>query len=269
MSRPDPHAPSGPARIYVYGLIRLADDDGSRLPLGIDGAPVHIVAEGEFGALSSCLPGDLDKEMLDPDAAKNAVLAHHGVLQAASDRETVLPLRFGTVFSDDAGIRTALAAHHGVLAAALQHLQGSREWGVKIFVDRDVLSRGLSSPALIDAEQELAEAPQGKSFFLKRRIAEMRDAESERAIAHDLASIRLQLCEASRGEAAMNCQTAAVTGRSDDMVWNGAYLVARSAEAHFFAVVRCLEEMFEARGYHCAINGPWPPFNFADCNLEA
>ncbi len=49
---------------------------------------------------------------------------------------TVLPLRFGAVFSDDDGVATALAMHCDALWEALDRVDGAREWGVKIFVIR-------------------------------------------------------------------------------------------------------------------------------------
>lgn len=255
--------------VYVYGLVR--GDGVADSPAGIGGAAVRIVAEGGIGALASELAAGLDVEMRDPDTAKAAVLAHHGVLQAVVGRQTVLPLRFGTVFCDDGGIRSAIAAHRGFLVEALQRLDGSREWGVKIFCDRDVLGGGIGavSPALSAAEKELSGAPQGKAFFLRRRMAQMREREIDRTLAHDLEDLRRCLRELSHGEAAMKLQAPAVTGRCDEMVWNGAYLVMQAQEAPFFERIEAVMKALEPLGYHCDVTGPWPPFNFADCSLEA
>ena len=65
----------------------------------------------------------------------------------------------------------------------------------------------------------------------------------------------------------MKFQAAAVHGRADDMVWNGAYLVAKPDEERFFDLIEELRTVLGPRGFHYETSGPWPPFSFADYRL--
>jgi hypothetical protein len=268
MSPPDTLTSSARSLVYVYGLIRLPAADLVAPISQI--APVRIVSENELVALVSTIEDDFDDRLKDPEEAKRMVLAHHGVLTAVCRTRAVLPMRFGTVFADDASLRGALCERHDALLAALCRLDGTREWGVKIFCDRMVLRDHLmETPIVAAAQSEASAAPQGRAFFLKRRVAQLRDAEVDHAVARDLDAGRRSLIAAAQGEVAMKLQPSAVSGRADDMVWNGAYLVAETDEDGFFTQVETLRRALAPSGYACEMTGPWPPFNFADCRLEA
>jgi hypothetical protein len=166
-------------------------------------------------------------------------------------------------------VSDALHEHRQVLLEALERVEGAREWGVKIYCDRSVLHRhlGEESPAMLAAQSSLAAAAQGRAFFLHRRIAQLREEESQRAIAQCIEASRRRLGAVARAAAAMKLQPAGVHGRQGEMVWNGALLVAKPAEESFFAAIGELLLLYGAGGFRYEANGPWPPFSFADCRL--
>lgn len=268
MSPHDSSSLSGQSPVYVYGIVHMSDEDIAVPPSDI--AAVRIVAEDGLAALVSTLEVEFENKLKDPEQAKRMVLAHHGVLAAVCQTKIVLPMRFATVFSDDASLRAVLRERHAALLAALCRLGSTREWGVKIFCDRAVLRDHLmASPEVATAQSEASAVPRGHGFFLKRRIAQICDAEVERAVARDVGQSRQSLAAVARGEVALKLQPCVVSGRAGDMVWNGAYLVADASEDAFFARIETLRQTLAPSGYHCEITGPWPPFNFADCKLEA
>ena len=271
------HTPSEAQCVYVYGIIRTnARGTEPDLPplKGLADGPVRTIAGDGLAALVSrvATPADgtsFEEELQDPDQAKRLILDHHRVLQRLLDTQTVLPMRFGALFTDDKKVSEALHDHRQGLLAALERVEGAREWGVKIFCDRSILNRHLSkaSPAVLAAQNELATAAQGRAFFLQRRIEHLGEEEAERAIAQGAEESRVRLCEGARADASMKLQPAAVHGRTDDMVWNNAFLVAKPAEERFFAVIDELLTANRPLGFHYEINGPWPPFSFADYRL--
>jgi len=269
--------PAEAQRVYVYGIIR-AEESGekpSAPPLkGLAGDPVRTIGGDGVAALVSTLTmrtdgASFEDELKDPDQAKRLILDHHRVLQHLIDERTVLPMRFGALFTDDGKVSDALHEHRQGLLEALERVEGAREWGVKIFCDHSVLSRhlGEESPAMLAAQVELAAATQGRAFFLQRRIARLSEEEAERAIAQDVEESRRRLCDVARADAAMKFQPATVHMRTDDMVANDAYLVVKADEERFFALIDELRQVHGPRGFHYETNGPWPPFSFADCRL--
>lgn len=264
-------------RVYVYGIIRANEDakEPNVPPLkGLEDNPVHTIVGDGLAALVSMVatPADgvsFEEELQDPEQAKRLILDHHRVLQRLLDTQTVLPMRFGALFTDEEKVSEALHEHRQGLLDALERVEGAREWGVKIFCDRPVLNRHLSkaSPAVLAAQNELAAAAQGRGFFLQRRIERLGEEEAERAIAQGTEEGRVRLCELTRADASMKLQPAAVHGRADDMVWNNAFLVAEPAEERFFALIDELRKANRPLGFHYEINGPWPPFSFSDYRL--
>jgi hypothetical protein len=271
------HRPAEAQRVYVYGIIR--EEEGGERPNvppleGLAGNPIRIVANDGLAAIVSMLEpraagAPFEEDLKDPERAKSLILDHHRVLRQIIDDRTVLPTRFGALFADDRKVVDALNEHRHGLFEALERVQGAREWGVKIFSDRSVLCRhlGEESPAMRAAQRELAGATEGRAFFLRRRIAQLSEEEAGRAIAQTVEASRRSLCDVARADAAMKLQPAGVHGRADEMVWNGALLVAKAADARFFALIGELLQVHAPRGFHYETNGPWPPFNFADCRL--
>ena len=241
---------------------------------GLADNPIRVIAGDGVAALVSMVATPaggtpFEEELKDPEQAKSLILDHHRVLQSLLDTRTVLPMRFGALFTDGEKVSEMLHEHRQGLLEALERVEGAREWGVKIFCDCSVLRRHLceKSSAMLAAQGELVGATQGRAFFLQKRVARLSDEEVERAIARDVKESRLRLGEIARADASMKFQPAAVHGRADDMVWNGAYLVAKADEERFFALLDELQKLHEPLGFHYETNGPWPPFSFADYRL--
>lgn len=274
--------PAEAQHVYVYGIIRVAEGgaEPSVPPLkGFAGNPIRIIVCDGLAALVSTLAmcavgASFEDELKDPEQAKSLILDHHRVLQHLLDKQTVLPMRFGALFADDEKVRDALHEHRHDLLDAFERVEDAREWGVKIFCDCLVLRGHLSeesapmlSAAMLAAQDELAVATQGRAFFLHRRIERLGEEEAQRAITQGVEESHRRLCDVARADAAMKLQPAAIHGRADDMVWNGAFLVAKPAEERFFALIGELQQVHGPRGFHYETNGPWPPFSFADYRL--
>ncbi len=269
------HTPAEAQRVYVYGIIRV-ENGGERLPPlnGLAGNPIRTIAGDGVAAVVSVLQtpaGDtaFEEELKDPEQAKSLILDHHRVLQSLIGDITVLPVRFGALFTDDEKVSDTLHEHRRGILEALERVDGAREWGLKIYCDLPVLRGhlGKGAPAMLAAQSKLAAATQGRAFFLQRQIARLGEEEAERAVAQCVEATRERLCEAARVDASLKLQPADVHGRTDEMEWNGAFLVAKSAEQRFFGLIDELLQTYGPRGFHYETNGPWPPFSFANCRL--
>jgi hypothetical protein len=269
--------PTAVQRVYVYGIIRFEAgraESGALPTEGLAGQPVGTVARDGLAAIVSVLASSaegfpLEEQLKEPERARSLVLDHHRVLRRTIDDRTVLPARFGALFLNEASVADALAEHRRDLVEALERVEGAREWGVKIFCDRAALSRHLAeeAPAMRDIRTELTTATDGRAFFLRRRLDRLGEEETQRAIDRQVTASRRSLHQAARADAAMKLQPASVHGRVDEMIWNGAFLVARPDEGRFFALVDELLQAHGSIGFDYEVTGPWPPFSFADCRL--
>jgi len=260
-------------RIYAYGImwLREADDVAAALPdYGICGRVVRILACGRLAALVTDLPPQAlpDDVWRDPDRIKDLILDHHRVLHGAARDRSVLPLRFGAVFSDDHDVATALAKHHQALCEALERIDGAREWGVKMFCDHGRLHSRLNrdtdvrvDPAAIDASCA------GRAFFVRRRNEHRIAEDMHDAIVRRIVESRRLLSGAARTIATLRIQPPTIHRRADEMVWNSAFLVARDQESRFAATVDRLRDIAPIPAFDYELNGPWAPCSFAHLSL--
>ncbi len=231
-----------------------------------------MISRGALAALISDLGAEGDDTLTnafrDPGLVKDMVIDHHRVLQAMVEHHTVLPLRFGAMFASDGGVEAALEAHREALVEALDRVDGANEWGIKIFIDRAVLGGrlGEASPTICAARERIAAASEGRAFFLRRKLEQIAADGIECAIGTCLADSLQSLLATARAAATLNTQPRAIHGRADEMVWNGAYLVARGSEEGFFACIAGLKRANGPSGLAYECTGPWPPSSFAQCH---
>jgi hypothetical protein len=143
---------AGTRGTYVYGIVRAGAPLGS--VAGNEELPdVRLIESGDIAALVSAGP---------ERAAREVVLNHGRVLEAALDGSPVVPLQFGMVLTDDDAVREEiLEGHHDELAGLLDRLDGRVQMTLKVYYHEDVVVAEIlsSDPKLA----ELREAIQGSS----------------------------------------------------------------------------------------------------------
>jgi hypothetical protein len=241
---------------YVYGVAE-ADPALERLE------GVRLVRHGELAAVVREVPLDeydeavLPERLNDREWLERNARAHEEILQAAATVSAVVPLRFGTIYRSLDQVDQMLAEREVELAATLDRVRGHVELGVKAWVDPRRLEQTL------EAENQPAGGGEGAAYLLRRR--------REQELARELASRRAELAaEAHRRLSAVAAAAVAnrsqpreLTGRSEDMLLNGAYLVPDDDDRLRAEVERLAAEHAEL-GVEYELTGPWPPHNFTE-----
>jgi len=243
---------------YVYCVIPAAaksPEDGpsfSAAPIAKDGeqARVRVLREGDLALVVSEAP------LKDYPPSRANVSAHERVVDEALQRGDVLPMRFGTVASDERELQRFLKEKHDDLSRALERIRGKAEAGLKVLWDRDALLaeiiaeddtiRGLRESVMGRSEAEAYEQRLELGRLTSEAIERKRDAEAERILARlrpradDVAINRLS---------------------SDMMLLNAAFLVKRTDLDAFGREVAALREAAKGR---LTLNyvSPLPPYNF-------
>jgi hypothetical protein len=239
---------------YVYGIAD-ADADLEHVRLIRHGDLAALVGEvdlAEFG--QDALPERLN----DRAWLEEKVRAHEDVLQRAAAERAVVPLRFGTIYDERSDVVALLEARGDEFRDALARVRGRVELGVKVWVDRAGFEQALARDA---PDGEGASA--GRSYMLRRQN-ERRVAEEAAArlgeVAHDIHDRLTAVAD----EAAVNRpQPRELTGRDEQMLLNGAYLVPRG-DRGLEALVEALSAEYADAGLSLEVTGPWPPHNFVD-----
>lgn len=237
--------------LYLYGIL-TPPAPRSLGVAGLDKQPVHGKAVDPFVLLYS------EAQQERYLASRANLLAHETVLEAAmkEGHRALLPLQFGLVVSDWAQVsRQLLDPKQEQLQTLLAHLQGKREVGVKVFWDSEQeLQLGLdANPALRQQRDEMAGSPLGLDAVI--RIGQELEQLLDRRRTHIVNTFVEALSPLSSDQVEGDLLT-------ENMAYNGAFLIDWEAEAEFAARVEALDRQFEGR-LRIRYNNFTAPYNFA------
>lgn len=132
---------------YVYAVCRPFDAALQSQLTGVAGAPPRQLRHHDLIALVSEVPErdfaeqPLRAHLEDLDWLTETARAHQSVIDALTVVTTPLPLRLGTVFRDDSGVRVMLEAREEGFRRTLDRLAGRVEWGVKVYAESEEQGR--------------------------------------------------------------------------------------------------------------------------------
>jgi hypothetical protein len=230
-------------KLYAYCLAEGIDVLEQPV-LGISNAPVHVLKTETLSVLVS----DVNDEPL-PVTRENA-LAHAAVVRSILDRTTPLPFRFGTIVTEQQ-LRNYLAAKKPAIETKLAQVRGCVEMSVKIIWEN-------KSPKTSDTDEDSNSGP-GTSFLAEKRREILGDERRAAEVEKIAGWLHEQVADFIRSEQ--------VTLRPEaSLVLAAAHLVER---AH---IPQYREKVAEARQkrpeLHFLFSGPWPPYSFANIELE-
>ena len=229
-------------KLYAYCLI----DDLDALDAatsGISGAAVRTIEIDNLAVLVS----DCEAGMVT--VTRENALAHAAVVRSVLDRTTPLPFRFGTVVTAEQ-LRSYVSARKPSLQTRLALVRGCVEMSVKII--RQLPNGNSNTPP--------AEEITSGTTFLEEKRRELLGDEQKASEASEVSTwLHEQVQDLTRDEQ--------VTVRpSEKLVLSAAHLVERDK------IPQYKEKVGTARNsrpkLHFLLSGPWPPYSFANIELE-
>jgi hypothetical protein len=249
---------------YLFAIARGPRRD-VEVP-GHAGAPVEVLEHRGLHAVVCDV--DLDEfgeeglraNLERLDWLERVARTHDEVVRAVAQRATVAPLRLVTICADDESVRRRVDDLHDDLVRSLDRVEGRSEWSVKVYARPDP-----PAPAEAAEAGEAAgpgRAVEGGAAYLRRKRAE---ADHRRATGDRLAveaeEIHAALAAHSVASRRLQPQDPQLSGRTDPMILNAAFLLPDGDTASFDAAVRALSE--QHRATEIQVQGPWPPYSFA------
>jgi Gas vesicle synthesis protein GvpL/GvpF len=233
-------------KLYAYCIVEGLDrlDDSS---LGISDSKVSLLKIEEFGVLVS------DTEIDAVPVTRENALAHAAVVRSVLDRTTPLPFRFGTLVTEQQ-LGSYITTRKSLLKTKLAHVRGCVEMNVKVI--QQLSDAHESRPS--QPEPVISEGP-GTAFLLEKR-REIAGDERKAEQAAELSSFVSEILDGLVRDEQV------VLRPSEKLVLAAAHLVERSS------VTAYREKMTEAIKWrpelHFLVSGPWPPYSFANIELE-
>lgn len=266
-----PKTPENALYLYCIGEARslTALLEGS-LPATIeDKGRLELLERDGLAAVSSRVPlKDYNEDALRAhlsDAAWMALRAmrHERIVDYFAKRASVVPLRFGVIYLDGAGVEQMLAERSDELREAIKRLEGREEWGVNVFCDRKVLMEAIVSisPSLQELDRQAAQVSPGQAYLMRKKMESLRQSEARSEVKRRVEQIEQELGAESEGSARLRLLKDE-GGEHGELVGKLAFLVERGRFEEFRRTAeRVAGESLDA-GFRLELTGPWPAYNF-------
>ncbi|WP_055493795.1 GvpL/GvpF family gas vesicle protein [Streptomyces sp. TP-A0356] len=244
---------------YVYAVCRPLDAPLQAQLTGVAGAPPRQLEHHGLIAVLSQVPeedfaeGPLKAHLEDLEWLTATARAHQNVIDALTGVTTPLPLRLGTVFRDDSGVRVMMEEREEDFRRALDRLEGRVEWGVKVYVgDSTTETAASGSPA--------AKPASGRDYLRQRRTRTLAQDELWQKAEEYARRLHRTLAEQAEDCRLHAPQNAALSGASGRNVLNASYLVPRERSEEFVELVDRYED--DTPGIRVELTGPWAAYSF-------
>lgn len=235
---------------YLYGVVPAGVEAPAARAVDASHEVVAIETGGIAGVASQVSLDEFDERALperlgDAEWLERKIRAHEQVLEAVLVRTVVVPCRFCTVYRDEDDLKAFLAGHATTLTEALDRLAGRVELGVKAF-------------AAPQPGSEARQAESGRAYLEARRDDQRRREELAASRSRLAAELNAQLLSAAEDGVALDLQSREASGRDEEMLFNGAYLVSDRGPFE-----QALGSFSREHGeLQLELTGPWPPYNF-------
>jgi hypothetical protein len=191
-------------------------------------------------------------------------MRHEQVVEHFASRTSVVPLRFGTIYLDLAGIEQMLGENEKKLSKIVERLSGRVEWGVNVYCNRQTLMDNITnlSPRLRQMREEAKAASPGQAYLLQKKIETQRADEAKVEIARAVDDIEQVLNQHSDGSTKLRILKVETTEHGE-LKAKFAFLVLKAEFESFRNAAEELAQTMEQSGIRIELTGPWPAYNFA------
>jgi len=247
---------------YVYAVGRGTEPGRVRDVPGLRGAGLRTVEHCDLVAFVSTVDLDefgeagLRQHLEDLRWLEEVARCHDEVVRrVAAATTTLAPFRLATICRSDARVRDRIDELHDDLVLALDRIEGCSEWSVKALV-----TSGGSSDSADDVPEPTGSG--SGTAYLQVRRAQLDRSQRAAAETAELADrLFWELAAGADAGRRLAPQDRRISGRSEPMALNCAYLVPDAAVAAFHGLVEDVSRRYET--FRVEVDGPWPPYSFA------
>ncbi|PKM83839.1 MAG: hypothetical protein CVU88_00890 [Firmicutes bacterium HGW-Firmicutes-13] len=228
------------------------------ISLGGLGAVISPVKEKEFNQEA------FQEKIKNLEWLQEKVLAHQGVTGLVMEKATVLPVKFGNVFCSEKNIINYMKEEYNRISSKLSFLKGKTEAGIKLYSDRERLRKTIMEhdDELVKLIKEIEHKSKGQKFLLQKRIEKNLIQKIENSSNQTAQLFHNHLSKIAVKASLNKLFNREITGKKEDMVLNGAYLLEMDRINEFKKNIEDLEKEYNSYGFYAEFSGPWPPYNF-------
>ncbi len=230
--------------IYLYAITQDLELDELSGLSGLGTAPLDAATVEGLTAVFNEVSSDAVR------LGEATMWRHERVIESLMQRHPVLPVRFGTTFSNSGALSAALDDRRAALWASLQKVAGKVELGV----------RAIREGSREDDPGAIETIPVTGRDYILNRVREHRRREAGAAEARRTLEPLHHELERLSSDARVRWSV------SPETLLAAAYLVREDRVENFRTAVERAEK--ERRDVRIFCTGPWPPYNFVDFQAD-
>ena len=254
---------------YVFGIVRSdyleeLQSEIKSISTFEGASPLELITSGSMSIIACSVPPEtmnrakISEKMHDPEWLEPHVQVHQRVQKQIMKHRTLIPMRFGTIFSARNRMHSFIKSHRQALYDSFNRLENTQEWGVKLFAT----SAATGTPQ--------TENPAGEADFFEQEPSEPSEEEAQRRnLASKADYVHGSLSECAEEALINDPSNKLVSGSNTIEALNGVYLVDLDNLSHFHETLLSLQNDLEPLGFNLQLNGPWPPYHFVRLKTSA
>ena len=246
-------APVPDTVLYLYGITKISDanpqvrgvDDVSPIePIPCAGLVCWVsrVSRAEFA-------DNLATNIENLDWVSGMSVRHQRAVSAIAENAEVLPARFGTVFLDETTLCTDIGSRKATLEQDFKRIQGSEEWGIKVFA---LPPPPAPLPSTVRSGKDYLQA---KSALIRKKTNKASDVEVQ------------HLAEALKKISVATAEGGNISSGRRDLLFHISLLInKRDREKLQNLLAGFSTQWQQTRRIECT--GPWPPYSFVSRSIQ-
>jgi len=232
--------------VYLYGISAKAPSIKPADSIDGTSAVEHIEDAGLVAWFSRVSPGEFGEKlaanMENLEWLSGASVRHQRTVSQISELVTLLPARFGTVFKTDKSLAEHIREQKDRLTAGLARIEGTEEWGVKLFLN----PLPPASPI---------EVTSGRDYL--RAKSAMVQAKKHVELDPDVVEFARELQSVAQDSA----PAGKVSSGQNNLEWQASFLVRKKDRPKWDKILKKYATRWaDRREIECT--GPWPPYSF-------
>jgi hypothetical protein len=176
------------------------------------------------------------------------------------------------IFNNEERLAKVISEQSAAIRAAFDRIRAKQEWSVKLFLkdNQKIKDQVMEQSELFrEKSKTLAALPAGMAYFMEEEFNEELERECSRRLDEEAMNAFEELKPFAAEATLVKILDSKLTGRSERMILNSAYLVANNHLPEFKNAVAKLREKLAPGGFLVEQSGPWPPYHFTEFAHES
>lgn len=235
------------AALYLYGISGVGEKNPAKIQsAGIDGDhPVEAVTCGDFTCWVSAVDPasfsqEINRNMENLDWLALHSVRHQQVVAEIAATATIIPARFGTVFSSRQALLKNIQGRSSALKKVFARITNADEWGVKLIAEP---RQPQPAPSKVRSGKE----------YLKQKAARFKKPPDLSGVKEFVATLEKIATDSA--------PTGKISGVQPGLLWQATFLVPRGRRKEWDRALKAFVKQWSG-SRRIEINGPWPPYSF-------